>query len=141
MGKKTLTEICYAHINEMAEQVKMFVKEHQGEKGYIDLRKDDDYKNNHSLPQYDEIVTIAYIGEYETPEDVVVKAVRYDKEYDVLEILYDNRCCGSVVVVWSEDDIKKADEDDWEIVNESQVLDYTKTIFELAEFLEEYVEE
>ena len=138
---KTLQDLSYDHINDMASQLKEFVKQHQGEKGYIDLRlNDDDYVNN-KTGKYDEIITISYIGAYESPEEVLVKAIRYNKKYDTLEILTEDRCYGSVVVVWTEDNIKNADEDDWEIISNSDVLDYVKTIFNIAEYIEEYITE
>lgn len=137
---KTLQDLSYDHINDMASQLKEFVKQHQGEKGYIDLRLNDDDYVHHQTGKYDEIFTISYVGAYESPEEVLVKAIRYNEKDDTLEILTEDYCYGNVVV-WSEDDIKNANEDDWESITQSDVLDCTKTIFSIAEFIEEYITE
>lgn len=137
MRTKDLCKLNYRLLNQLADELRKFVKEHQGEKGFIDLRLQDDEDKRFV---YDEIFSIAYTGPYESPVEVKMKAIRYNEKYDVLEVLYDERFGGGVNVVWSVDDIKNADdEEDWDILNESQVLDYTKSVFAITEFINEYV--
>lgn len=136
MRKKNLMKLNYRLLNQLADELKTFVKEHQGEKGFIDLRLQDDEKNNFT---YDEIFSIDYTGPYESPVEVKIKAIRYNEEFDYLEVLYDECVGGGVNVVWSVDDIKNAEEDEWEVIPDCLTLDYVKTIFSITEFINEYV--
>lgn len=131
MRKKNLMKLNYRLLNQLADELKIFVKEHQGEKGFIDLRLQDD-EDNHFV--YDEIFSIDYTGPYDSPVEVKIRAIRYNEEFDYLEVLYDD-----VNVVWSVDDIKNAEEDDWELIPDCLTLDYVKTIFAITEFINEYV--
>ena len=138
MRTKDLCKLNYRLLNQLADELKKFVKEHQGEQGFIDLRLQDEEENENA---YDNIISIAYLGAYETPLEVVIKAIRYNAKLDVLEVLYDTYC-ENVKVVWSLDDIKSAENDEdleWESLNHSEFLDYTKTIFAITEFINEYV--
>lgn len=136
MRKKNLMKLNYRLLNQLADELKTFVKKHQGEKGFIDLRLQDDEKNNFT---YDEIFSIDYTGPYESPVEVKIKAIRYNEEFDYLEVLYDECVGGGVNVVWSVDDIKNAEEDEWEAIPDCLTLDYVKTIFSITEFINEYV--
>lgn len=136
MRKKNLMKLNYRLLNQLADELKTFVKKHQGEKGFIDLRLQDDEKNNFT---YDEIFSIDYTGPYESPVEVKIKAIRYNEEFDYLEVLYDECVGGGVNVVWSVDDIKNAEEDEWEVIPDCLTLDYVKTIFSITEFINEYV--
>lgn len=136
MRTKDLCKLNYRLLNQLADELKKFVKEHQGEQGFIDLRLQDDEKNNFT---YDEIFSIAYTGPYDSPVEVKIKAIRYNEEFDYLEVLYDERVGGGVNVVWSVDDIKNAEEDDWELIPDCLTLDYVKTIFAITKSINEYV--
>lgn len=133
MRKKNLMKLNYRLLNQLADELKVFVKEHQGEKGYIDLRLQDEDKDKLT---YDEILSIAYIEDY-GPVEVSIKAIRYKEVENAnwLEVLYEV----STEVLWSEEDIKNADEDDWEVIPDGLTLDYVKTIFAITEFINEYV--
>lgn len=114
---------CIPDLTPMYERVKEFVKEHQGEKGYI---LTDNEEN-------DTIWTFVYNDMMNSVSEFEVKAVRVKN--NMLQILYDDS-----YTKYKEDDISDSDEYDWS--NDIQYDDcvyYIQTIFSLAESIQEYV--
>lgn len=106
----------------MYEAVRDFVKENQGDKGFICT---DDEK-------CDTIWTIVYSDMYATSFEYEVKAVRVKNED--LEIIYDYPG-----IIYEDEEIRNRDEDDWSSVQYDDFVYYIPTIFNLAENIQEYV--
>lgn len=115
---------CIPDLNPMYNKVKDFVKEHQGEKGFI-------LTDN---SECDTIWTIVYDGYYGEVREFEVKAVRVVG--DRLECYYD-----LPGVTYKEKDIEYIETRDWHsVVTDDEVM-YIPTIFSIAESISEYVEQ
>lgn len=111
----------------MYDDVCKFVKEHQGEKGYIDTQSD----------ECDTIYCIAYSDFSSQGEENIVYGVRWNETEQDLEICYEPYM-RTYRVVYDEDAFKDAE---WDSVKWSDAVYYIPTIFNIAESIEEYVEE
>lgn len=128
MKKKTLKE-SIPNLDNLFKKTCEFVKEHQGEKGYIETQNTD----------CDTIFTLVYFESEFQAKEMRVHGVRVNPANDDLEILYDNDVTGRITIEYSEEDFKSKDAE-WESVRWSDVVYYVLTIFNIAEFIEEYVE-
>lgn len=121
-------------LNPLYEKVCKFVKEHQGEKGYIDVQ-----------PEVgDTIYTFAYNYDTELREECVVCGVRWNEETKDLEIVYEPYM-RSYKVVYDDESFRGVCEDkdanaEWDSVKNSDVIYYVPTIINIAECIEEYVD-
>lgn len=113
----------------MYEAVRDYVKEHQGEKGFI-------LTDN---PENDTIWAICYDEAMNSACEPEVKAVRVNK-YGVLQAVIDNSS-----VLYDEDRVAKIPEETqdvcgfWLDVQYDDYLYFIPTIFNIAENIEEYV--
>lgn len=113
----------------MLDAVKAFVKEHQGEKGFI-------LTDN---PENDTIWAICYDETKNSAWEPEVKAVRVNK-HGVLQVVVDNSS-----VRYDEDSVAKIPEETqdvcgfWLDVQYDDYLYFVPTIFNIAENIEEYV--
>ena len=119
-------------LDEMYEDVLAYVKEHQGEKGYIDTQDD----------KYDTIRTYAFNYDTEDYEENCVHGVRVidEGDGDDLQICFEP-FMRTYKVVYDEDTFTgKAEEGnaEWESVRFGDI-DYIPTIFSIAESIWEYV--
>ena len=112
-------------------EVKDYIKNHQGSKGYIDTQ-------NESCDFIYAVVYEDVCSRYDTMYEARVKAVRV--AHDQIEIIYelDSPTCR---IVWSDDDFKNAKDDEWECIYWSDVVHFIPTLFSIAEAIEEYVED
>jgi len=110
----------------MYDDVCKFVKEHQGEKGYIDTQSDES----------DTIYCIVYSDFSSQGEENIVYGVRWNDEYNDLEICFEP-FTRTYKVVYDDAAFKNAE---WYSVRCSDVY-YIPTIFDIAECIEEYVED
>ena len=123
METKNKNPFCIPDLTPMYEKVRDFVKEHQGEKGFI-------FTDNE---ENDTIWTFIYNDMMNTVSELEVKAVRV--KYNVLQILYDDS-----YTTYKESDVVDKDECDWsnDIRYDDSVY-YIQTIFSIAESIQEYV--
>lgn len=105
-------------------EVKAYIKDKQGEKGYINTQD-----NN-----ADNIYAVVYSDDY-TMYDAHVKAVRVAN--DQIEIIYEIDYYGGRIE-WKDEDIKNASEDDWEDIYFSDVIHYIPTLISIAEAIDLY---
>lgn len=116
----------------MYEAVCAYVKEHQGEKGYIDTQ--------------DEGCDTIWSHEYETDTSVEllerhVKAVRVNR-YGSLQVMTDNSN-----ILYRDEDIRSAKDDAedpdprWKNVRNDDEIVYVQTLFNIAESIREYTGE
>ena len=121
------------NLDPLFDEVVAYVKEHQGEKGYIDCQ-----------PFSDEMSDIIYGFIYEdfsgVGEEKYVYAVRWNEEWDDLEVLLEDITRTYRVVYKPEDFTSKDNEDKWHSLRWSDVY-YIPTLFNIAECIEEYVED
>ena len=123
---KEKTPRCFIpSLDELFEKTKAYVKEHQGEKGYIDCQYDN----------LDTIYTVVYDGEYGYATENRVYGVRYNKETDDLELCYEP-VMATYKVVYADEDFKNAE---WCSVRFDDCIYFIPTIFSIAESIEEYV--
>ena len=128
--KKKLQKMCYRQIDKLHQALCEFVRDNQGEKGYIDLRNADESR--------DSIFGIVFNDyDFHSPEEVQIQAIRYS-ECGQLEVLFEIVSLHTKVV-WSEDDIRDAKDDEWEILRGGDVVNFVPTLYSIAEFIEEYV--
>jgi len=113
---------CIPDLSPMYEKVCEFVKEHQGEKGFICT---DD-------PECDTIWMIYYSYEDWSVYEYEVKAVRIHEGN--LQILFD-----SPSVNYTEESIMPVDQNEWYDVQYSEFVYFIPTIFNIAENIQEYV--
>lgn len=113
----------------MYEAVCKFVKENQGEKGYIDCQP---YQENAG----DIIYTYEFMDFSGTYEERMVYGVRMvnTEEGEDLEICYEPYM-RTYRTVYQDTDFKEAE---WESVKWSDAVLYIPTIFNIAECIEEY---
>lgn len=116
------------NLDPLYDEVVAFVKENQGEKGYIDCQP---YQENPG----DIIYTVVYNYESGWGEERMVFGVRVtnDEEGEDLEICYEP-WMRTYRTIYSEQDFKEAD---WQSVRWSDVY-YIHTLFNIAECIEEY---
>lgn len=118
-------------LDDLWNKVKEFVKENQGKKGYIDTQSD----------SHDTIYTFVYFDDAFQTYEMKVHGVRVNPGNDDLEIIYDSDTNGhSARIEYDEDDFG-APEADWRSVRWDDGVYYTPTIFNLGEFLEEYLQD
>lgn len=110
-------------LRSMYNAVRDYVKEHQGEKGFI----------NTDDPHCDTMYTIAYDCGYKDVSEYEIKAVRVDS-HNKLQILYD-----SFFVYYTDESIAEM-EKEWRDVEYDDYVCYIPTIFNIAEGIREYVE-
>lgn len=114
-------------ITPLYNAVRDFIKEHQGEKGYINVQD----------KSKDTIYAVAYEDlDYYTLCEGRVKAIRVKD--DEIEIIYENEPY-YINTVWTDEDIRDADENDWELVLGSEKVFCTQTLYSIAENIDEYV--
>lgn len=107
------------------EQVKEFIENNQGDKGYINVQNDD----------CDTIYAVVYTDDY-TMYDARVKGVRV--AHDQIEIVYELDSLYTRIV-WSDDDFKNADEDEWEPIYWSETVHFIPTLVSIADAIEQYI--
>ena len=105
-------------------EVKAYIQENQGEKGFINTQN-----------EYADTIYAVVYSDDNTMYDAHVKAVRVAN--DQIEVIYemDSYNCR---VEWSDEDIKNADEEEWEAIYWSDVIHYVPTLLSIAEAIEEY---
>ena len=116
---------CIPDLTLMYEKVRDFIRNNQGEKGFICTHN----------PQCDTIFTIIYDGcSYEVNE-YTIKAVRVN-DYNRIQILFD-----TFNTVYTEEIISDMmnDNEDWYDVQYDDAVYYIPTIFNIAEYIREYV--
>lgn len=109
----------------MYEAVRDYVAEHQGPKGFI-LTDDQNY---------DTIWTIVYEPKYNEGREYEVKAVRVDRYYH-LQIVFDLSS-----VTYNDEAVAALDDNKWYDVRYDDNVYYNHTIFNIAEYIREYVKE
>ena len=116
-------------LNPMRDAIKAFVKEHQGDKGYIDTQDTD----------HDTIYTFVYDYDAGEAKEMRVHGVRVNPDNgDDLEIVFEpDNSAGSAHIVYRDCDFKAKDAD-WRSVQYDESVYYVPTIFNLAEFIAEY---
>jgi hypothetical protein len=105
-------------------EVKSYIKEKQGEKGFINTQDE----------RFDTIYAVVYLDDY-TMYDAHVKAVRVANEQ--IEIIYEIDSY-SLRVKWSDEDLKNANNEEWEVINNDEVIYYIPTLLSIANYIEEY---
>lgn len=110
------------------ERVRAFVKERQGDKGYIDTQDDSN----------DTIYTFVYLEEEFRATDMKVHGVRVNPADGELEIIYDSDVNGLCAPIDYTDADFRSPTADWHPVRDDEEVYYIPTLFNLAEFLEEY---
>lgn len=113
----------YPNIDAFYDEVRDYIAEHQGEKGYIDT-------------QDEKCCTIrAFVYNYEEFRGVEMKVhgVRV-KDGSIQVVLEYEPLHGEIV--YDDEDFKDAD---WEDIKDSDYVYYYHTLFEIADFIEEYV--
>ena len=123
------------NLDPLYEEVCTYVKEHQGEKGYIDCQP---YKENPG----DIIYTFEFADESGNFEERMVYGVRWNEELNDLEICFEPYM-RTFRLVYDEDTFQGMCEDpednaQWHSVRWSDVVLYIPTIFNIAECIEEY---
>lgn len=118
------------NLDALFNEVVAYVKEHQGEKGYIDCQP---YPKD-SASMGDTIYGIIYDDFYEAVVEKYVYAVRVVN--DDLEVLLEN-ITRYYTVYEPEDFTDELNEDKWHSVRWSDVY-YVPTLFNIAEVIEEY---
>ena len=116
------------NLQPMTDAVTDFVRRYQGEKGYVDTQDEG----------ADTIWGYRY-GMDNTVHENQVKAVRVNPQTGALECIMDDQYTD-----WNEDSLQaacKADRDNspWEEVQYGENVMYVQTLFNIAEFIEEYV--
>ena len=117
------------NLDPLYEEVVAFVKEHQGEKGYIDCQPN---------IGWDTIYAVMYDDWYGSGVEKYVYAVRVVN--DDLEVLIEPITNTYRVVYQPEDFTSEDAEEKWESVRWGDVY-YCHTLLNIAEAIEEYVEE
>lgn len=114
------------NLTKLYNKVYEFVKQHQGEKGYIDTQNDD--CDRMSAYVYDEGMGCAV--------EQKVHGIRVDAETDDIEIVVEPimRTCK---IHYDEESFKSSDTV-WESLRYGDVVYYGPTIIEIAEVIEEY---
>ena len=115
--------------NSLYNEVVAYVKEHQGEKGFIDCR------HSHNA---DIIYAIVFDYDYDCGIEQFVYAVRVVN--NDLEVLLEPVVRSYRVVYQPEDFTSEEAEEKWQSVKGGDVY-YALTIFNIAESIEQYVEE
>lgn len=110
------------NLDPMFNDLKMYIEEHQGEKGYIDTQE---------CSMKDTIFGFMYNEDLETFEESVVYGVRVKD--DDIEIILEHSAM-SYNVEYTDEDFKNAE---WVSLRWSDVL-YIQTLFNIAENIEEY---
>ncbi len=114
----------------MYESVRDFVRDNQGEKGYIDTQDED----------HDTIWAFIYTESENNATEVQVKAVRVDGHGNLQVVVDDHK------TDYSDEDLRACDNNDrsifgrWTDVWDDDNLYFIPTIFNLAEFIREYAE-
>lgn len=109
-------------LDSLYDSVRDFIKENQGDKGFICTDN----------PMCDTIWTFFYSDDYNTPFEFEVNAVRVIG--DAIEILFDQAS-----IIYTEEDIANADETDWYDIKDDYHIYYIHTLFSIAESIYEYV--
>lgn len=120
----------YKKYDELYKKICDFVKEHQGEKGYIDTQGDGD-----------SIYTAVYEGDELVEKKV--HAVKCDEQGNLLILCDDDVNGYHNQVVYSDEDIKSEDEDDansnWWLASKGGETMWLQTLCAIAEVIEEFV--
>lgn len=122
------------NLDPLFDEVCAYVRENQGEKGYIDCQP---YQEEAG----DTIYCIVFDEEYGYAIEQVVYGVRWNKEEQDLEICFEP-CMDSYRLVYDEKSFKGENEEEnanaeWYSVRWGNVY-YIPTLFNIAEFIEEY---
>ena len=123
------------NLEPLYEEVAAYVREHQGEKGYIDCQ-----------PYQKEAGDIIYTFEYNEfsgwGEERIVYGVRWNEEERDLEICFEPymRTCH---LVYDDDAFQGKCEDkdanaEWYSLQWSDIIYYVPTLFNIADYIEEY---
>lgn len=115
------------NFTDLYNKVYEFVKEHQGEKGYIDTQNDD--CDRMSAYVYDEGMGCAVEQE--------VHGIRVDAETEDIEIVVEP-IMRTYKIQYNEESFKSEDTV-WESLRYGDVAYYGPTLLEIAEVIEEYV--
>ena len=128
-GKKPLPDqtnpMCIPDLDPMYNAVTRFVREHQGEKGFICTE---------DLPQGDTIWGFVYNGIAGTFDEMQVKAVRVN-ENGTLQCLTD-----IPNILYTDEAVRLADKHDWQDVRYGGDILYIPTIFSIAESIKQYAD-
>ena len=114
----------YPNLDPLYNELRDFIKEHQGEKGYIETQDND----------CDTIYTLVYREDEFRAIDAKVHGVRVKN--DKIQIawadmpLHEN-------IVFTEEDYK--DESNWFDLRYDECVYYVHTLFYIADFIEEYI--
>lgn len=115
-------------LDRMYDAVKAFVRKHQGKKGYIETQNAD----------CDTIYTLVYSEDIFDAMEMRVHGVRVNPANDELEIIYDNDTHYPYRIKYGHEDFVSP-EAEWESVKDSDIVYFIPTIFDIAQFIEEYV--
>lgn len=108
----------------MYNAVRDYIKEHQGEKGYISTWEEG----------FDILWTMIYTGYDSEYEEQMVYAVRVKN--DDIQIVYD-----TYRTKYTDEYIASLGDEDWYSIRYDDCIVYLPTIFSIAESIESYVEE
>lgn len=114
----------YPNLDPLYNELRDFIKEHQGDKGYIKTEDQD----------CDTIYTLIYRDAEFIARDAKVHGVRV-KDNDIQIIWADAPIHYSIELT----DKEFADEDRWESIKTSDIVYYIHTLFYIADFIEEYI--
>lgn len=122
------------NLDPLYDEVCTYVKEHQGEKGYIDCQP-------YQKEAGDFIYCFVYNEESACNEERIVYGVRWNEKEEDLEICFE-MSMRTYVLTYDEKTFKGENESanaEWYSVRCSDVY-YVPTLFNIAEFIEEYGE-
>lgn len=118
-------------LESMYEDVRDFVKKHQGEKGYIITDSDDWKKEPMNGLIYDDIE--------ERNIDAQVKAIRVDPDFGEVQVIldydFDKKYDDEMV---SNAEVDEGNYGNWLDLKNCMNLQYVRTLFSIAENIEEY---
>lgn len=123
------------NLTPLYDEVCAYVREHQGEQGYIDCQP-------YQKESGDIIYTFEYNDESGWGEERMVYGVRWNEEEKDLEICFEPYM-RTYRLVYDEKTFKGENEDEeanaeWHSVRFSPIVYYVPTLFNIAECIEEY---
>lgn len=115
------------NLDELYKATCEFVKNHQGEKGYIDTQNKD----------CDPIYGLVYEEESYRAVEVDIKGVRFNNKSNELEVVYEYIFYPTFIEYTEE---SFAEEEKWRPIKLDDYIYYNYTLLQIAEAIHEYVE-
>ena len=118
-------------LDELYKATCEYVKNHQGEKGYIDVQ-------NTEFTTHDPIYALVWDDECGENREMEVHGVRYDEEYQTLDIIYES-ILRTVRIEYSDEDFRNEDAE-WESLK-GGYIHFSYTLISIAESIDQYVDD